>query len=136
MNYLLDTNVFLWMLSAPDHLSPEAASVIRNPDRAVLVSAVKQALVKLEAPSSLGEEIRARGLQEPPLRYTHGERMLLLPAHHADPFDRMMLAQAAEEDLVVITHDRKFIPYPAKILWTQCPGGCKKRHGDGVRRFC
>ena len=125
MNYLLDTHVFLWMLSAPGHLSPEAATVIRNPDRAMFVSAVtaveiaiKQALGKLEAPKNLGEEIRARGLQELPLRYTHGERMLRLPAHHADPFDRMLLAQAAEEDLIVITHDRKFEPYPARILWT------------------
>lgn len=125
MNYLLDTHVFLWMLSAPEQLSPEAASVIRNPDRAVFVSAVtaveiaiKQALGKLEAPKNLGEEIRARGLQELPLRYLHGERMLLLPAHHVDPFDRMLLAQAAEEDLVVITHDRKFEPYTARILWT------------------
>ncbi len=125
MNYLLDTHVFLWMLSAPDRLNPEAVSVIRNPDRAVFVSAataveiaIKQALGKLEAPGNLGEEIGCRGLGELPLRYVHGERMRLLPGHHADPFDRMLLAQAVEEDLTIVTHDRKFEPYPVKILWT------------------
>lgn len=125
MNYLLDTHVFLWMLSAPDRLKPEAISVIKNPDRAVFVSAVtaveiafKQALGKLEAPGNLDKEIGHRGLGELPLRYVHGERMRLLPSHHADPFDRMLLAQAAEENLTIVTHDRNFEPYPVKILWT------------------
>jgi PIN domain nuclease of toxin-antitoxin system len=125
MNYLLDTHVFLWMLSAPERLSTGAADVIRNPDRTVFVSAVtaveisiKRALGKLDAPDSLLAEISARGLRELPLRYAHGERLRTLDNHHADPFDRMLVAQALEEDLVLITHDNKLKPYPVRFLWT------------------
>ncbi len=99
--------------------------MIRNPDRAVFVSAVsaveiaiKTALHKLEAPENLLGEIGPRGLRELPLSYAHGERLRSLPTHHADPFDSMLLAQAMEEKLTVITHDRKFELYPVKILWT------------------
>ena len=125
MNYLLDTHVFLWMLSAPGRLSAKAQAVIQNPDRAVYVSAVtaveiamKTAIGKLEVPESLWSEIPARGLRELPLRYVHGERMRSLPFHHTDPFDRMLIAQAEEENLTIITHDKKFDAYQAKVLWT------------------
>ena len=81
MNYLLDTHIFLWMLSAPGRLSAKAQAVIQNPDRAVYVSAVsaveiaiKTAIGKLESPESLWSEIQARGLRELPLCYVHGER--------------------------------------------------------------
>ncbi|HEY5705583.1 MAG TPA: type II toxin-antitoxin system VapC family toxin [Terrimicrobiaceae bacterium] len=124
MNYLLDTHVFLWMLGEPGRLGSEAAEAIRNPNRTVFVSAVasveisiKRALGKLDAPAGLAAEIPARGLQELPLRYSHGERMASLPFHHHDPFDRMLIAQAIEEQLTLITRDRKMQPYPVKILW-------------------
>ncbi|MFZ4599172.1 MAG: type II toxin-antitoxin system VapC family toxin [Terrimicrobiaceae bacterium] len=125
MNYLLDTHVFLWMLSAPERLSKKAQAVIQNPDRTVYVSAVtsveiaiKTTIGKLEAPESLWSEIPARGLRELPLRYVHGERLRALPFHHSDPFDRMLIAQAEAEDLMIITHDKKFDAYQAKVLWT------------------
>jgi PIN domain nuclease of toxin-antitoxin system len=41
-----------------------------------------------------------------------------LPPHHADPIDRMLIAQAQAERLTIITHDRKFEPYPVQVLWT------------------
>jgi len=125
MNYLLDTHVFLWMLSAPSRLSIKARTVIQNPDRAVYVSAVtaveisiKVSIGKLEVPESLWSEIHARGLRELPLRYVHGERLKSLPAHHSDPFDRMLIAQAEVENLTIITHDKKFGSYQARVLWT------------------
>ncbi len=125
MNYLLDTHVFLWMLGDPGRLSREAAAAIQNPDRTVFVSAVtsveisiKRALGKLDTPADLSAEIPARGLRELPLRYIHGERMASLPFHHNDPFDRMLVAQALEEKLTIISHDRKMEPYGVKVLWT------------------
>jgi len=125
LNYLLDTHVFLWMLGEPGRLGAEAAAAIQNPNHTIYVSAVtgveisiKRALGKLDAPAGLSAEIPARGLRELPLRYTHGERMSTLPFHHNDPFDRMLVAQAIEEQLTLITHDRKMEPYGAKILWT------------------
>lgn len=125
MNCLLDTHAFLWMMGEPERLSPKAREVIRNPDHIVYVSAVtaveiaiKRSLGKLTAPASLAGEIARRDLLELPFQYVHGERMQDLPPHHADPFDRMLVAQALHEDLTLITHDRKFAPYRTKILWT------------------
>jgi PIN domain nuclease of toxin-antitoxin system len=125
MNYLVDTHVFLWMLAEPAQLLPEVARVLTHPDHTVFVSAVtaveisiKAALGKLEAPFNLQEEIALRGLSELPIRYAHGAALRDLPNHHADPFDRMMIAQAVVENLKVVTRDRKFEPYPVSILWT------------------
>lgn len=125
MNYLLDTHTFLWMLSEPDRLSAEAKKAIRHPHHSVFVSAVtgveiaiKQRLGKLDAPENLEEEIAPRGLQHLPLRYGHGALMATLPVHHQDPFDRMILAQAISEQLILITHDRKMEPYEVRVLWT------------------
>jgi PIN domain nuclease of toxin-antitoxin system len=125
MNCLLDTHVFLWALADPDKLSPAARQAIQNPDNTVYVSAVtaveisiKAALGKLDAPTGLQEEIRQRGFSELPLSYSHGEALRRLADLHADPFDRLLIAQAAEENLVVITRDEKFRSYPIKLIWT------------------
>jgi PIN domain nuclease of toxin-antitoxin system len=125
MNYLIDTHVFLWMLAEPSRLSPAARKVIVNPRHVVHVSAVtaveiaiKVSLGKLEAPDRLMGEIQTRGLRELPLRYQHGETLRALPPHHSDPFDRMLIAQAQNEELTIITHDEKFRCYDVNILWT------------------
>ncbi len=125
MNYLLDTHVFLWMLSEPCRLTPSVTSAIQNPNHSVFVSAVtaveiaiKRSLGKLSVPDHLSREISKRGLLELPLKYAHGERMNNLSPHHQAPFDRMLVAQALQKNLTLITHDRKLEPYGAKILWT------------------
>jgi PIN domain nuclease of toxin-antitoxin system len=125
MNYLIDTHVFLWMLAEPSRLKPAVRKVIVDPRHAVHVSAVtaveiaiKMSLGKLEAPDCLVQEIQSRGLLELPLRYQHGETMRTLPPHHADPFDRMLIAQAQNEGFTIITHDEKFRSYDVSILWT------------------
>jgi len=123
MNYLLDTHVFLWALSDPGKLSKKVLAAIQDPNHTVFISAVssveisiKQALGKLEAPDGLGAEIEPRGFQNLALSYRHGARMRDLPLHHQDPFDRMLIAQAMEESLTLITHDRKMQKYPVKLL--------------------
>jgi PIN domain nuclease of toxin-antitoxin system len=125
MNYLLDTHVFLWMLADPARLGEKAKRIIQNPNKSVYVSAVtsveiaiKKKLGKLDAPDGLAAEISSRGLLELPLRYRHGEAMQNLPDHHADPFDRMLIAQAKCEGFTIITHDGKFEKYPVAVLWT------------------
>lgn len=119
MNYLLDTHVFLWMLSAPQKLSREAVKVIEDPRQMVFVSAVsaveisiKSSLGKLTVPAGLEREIGQRGLQELALTYRHGERLAELPGHHQDPFDRMLIAQALTEGLILVTRDEKMHLYP------------------------
>lgn len=125
MNYLLDTHVFLWAVGDSERLSAKAADVIRDTRVGVFVSAVtaveiaiKSALGKLEAPEDLEQEIRLRGFSHLPLQYCHGTALQALASHHQDPFDRMLIAQAMQEGLTIITHDRKFGDYPVKVLWT------------------
>jgi PIN domain nuclease of toxin-antitoxin system len=125
MNYLLDTHVLLWVLQSPEMLTAEARATIVDPRQSVFVSAVsaveiaiKRALGKLDAPDTLLEEVERRGFSHCPLHYRHGERLSRLPPHHHDPFDRLLLAQAIEEGLTLVTHDRKFEPYGIHVLWT------------------
>lgn len=125
MNYLLDTHVFLWVVGDPTRLAEKVAAEIRNTGNAVFVSAVssveitiKSALGKLEAPDDLEDEIGLRGFTHLPLRYSHGSGLLRLPQHHQDPFDRMLITQAIQEGLTIITHDKKLENYPVDVLWT------------------
>lgn len=125
MNCLLDTHVFLWALCAPEKLTAESRRVIQSPANAVFVSAIsgaeiaiKKAMGKLEAPRNLMSEIDHRGMQHMPLHYRHTETLETMELHHSDPFDRLLIAQALCEDLVVVTHDEKFRAYPVRILWT------------------
>lgn len=126
MNYLLDTHVFLWVLSKPDRLNTKAVKAIRDPNHTVFVSAVsaveisiKASLGKLKVPANLRSEIVSRGMQELPLQYEHGEMLSQLPMHHGDPFDRMLIAQALEEGLILVTHDQKIKRYEGvKLLLT------------------
>lgn len=125
MNYLLDTHVFLWMLADPKRLTVDAKKAIRHPHYSVFVSAVtaveisiKKGLGKLDAPENLEEEIESRGLQHLPLHFRHGAILETLPNRHEDPFDRLLVAQAICEDLILVSHDRKLEPYPVRVLWT------------------
>jgi PIN domain nuclease of toxin-antitoxin system len=125
MNYLLDTHVFLWALGDFEKLKPKVAKVIRDTRHGVFVSAVtsmeiaiKSALGKLEAPDDLEDEIGLRGFSHLPLQFRHGTVLRSLPMHHQDPFDRMLISQALQEGLTIITHDQKFGRYPVEVLWT------------------
>ena len=125
MNLLLDTHVFLWTLGDSKRLSTAAAAAIRDPNNAVYVSAVssveisiKSALGKLEAPLDLEDEVILRGFSHLPFHFKHGTVLRTLPPHHQDPFDRMLIAQAMEERLMIVTHDAKFDLYSVPVLWT------------------
>jgi PIN domain nuclease of toxin-antitoxin system len=125
MNYLLDTHVFLWALGDFEKLKPKVAKVIRDTRHGVFVSAVtsmeiaiKSALGKLEAPDDLEDEIGLRGFSHLPLQFRHGTVLRSLPMYHQDPFDRMLISQALQEGLTIITHDQKFGRYPVEVLWT------------------
>jgi hypothetical protein len=52
-----------------------------------------------------------------PIRYGHILQLEALPAHHSDPFDRLLIAQAIAESLPILTHDEKFSHYPVKSIW-------------------
>ena len=104
-------------------MAQAARTAIAEPANHVYVSTaslweleIKAALGKLRFDGDLLSEIHAAGMDWLPVQAAHARAAARLPAHHRDPFDRMLIAQAAVEDFTVITHDRIFERYEVKII--------------------
>lgn len=123
MKLLLDTHTFIWWISEKSRLSERARLAIANPRNIVFVSAIsvieiaiKQAQGKLspsEYPERLLETCRFREL---PLKITHAAALRNLPAIHKDPFDRILVAQAQVEQLMLVSHDNVLKSYAVPFL--------------------
>ena len=121
---LLDTHVFLWWRSNDQLLQGAAKSAIADAD-VVFVSAataweagIKASLDRLTLPDTVESGVEDSGFEKLQISFSHAEVAALLPPHHGDPFDRMLVAQTIFEDLTLVTHDRKLEAYQAPILWT------------------
>lgn len=111
MNLLLDSHVALWWLGDDSSLGHVATRAIELAD-VVYVSVVtpwelgiKRAAGKLELDVDLSAELVRVGFKMLPISTEHAERAPSLPMHHRDPFDRMLVAQAEVESLVIVTAD-------------------------------
>lgn len=120
---VLDSHVFLWWRSEPDRLTAEARKAIASAD-IVFVSvvtawelAIKTALGRLRLPESVEAGVVASNFEKLGLTFTHTEAVATLPQHHRDPFDRMLVAQAITENLVLVSRDRALEAYEARIIW-------------------
>jgi len=121
---LLDTHVFLWWRDDSRKLRPPARRAIAEA-QLVFVSAataweaaIKAALGRLQIPDTIEAGVVDSGFEKLPISFSHAESAAHLPPHHADPFDRMLVAQARAEGLTLVTHDRRLAPYAIEILWT------------------
>jgi len=124
MRLLLDTHVFLWWRTGSRHLRPSAQRAIADA-HIVFVSAataweaaIKAALGRLRIPDTIEAGVIDSGFEKLPISFVHAEAAARLPLHHADPFDRMLVAQARAEGLTLVTHDRRLALYAIDILWT------------------
>lgn len=121
---LLDTHVLLWARGDQRRIDASVRETITDPETAVFFSsasiwemAIKRALGKLRMPANLLETMAERGFAELPVRSTDALRAGALPPHHADPFDRMLIAQAQGERLTLVTSDARMAAYDVPILW-------------------
>ena len=122
---LLDTHTLVWALSAPRRLPARAAASIRDPDNDVFVSAVstweiaiKSVLGKIRADLAvIVRGAREADFEELPVTVSHTLQLRALPPHHRDPFDRLLVAQAIEERLTIVSQDRVIAAYPVPMLW-------------------
>jgi PIN domain nuclease of toxin-antitoxin system len=122
---LLDTHALIWALSAPDKLPKKVSHRLSNPSTLVYASAactweiaIKSALGKLDADlDEIIEGVQETGFARLSISMDHTRRLCELPAHHRDPFDRIIVAQAMEEGLTVVTHDPMIGRYPVSVLW-------------------
>ena len=124
MKVLLDTHVVLWWQRDDRRLNRAAREAIATAG-IVWVSAVsgweasiKVGLGRLHLPEPLHLSIAADDFTELPVRLEHTTRLDTLPRHHADPFDRMLVAQALAEAATIVSHDRAFKPYGVPMIWT------------------
>jgi PIN domain nuclease of toxin-antitoxin system len=121
---LLDTHAYLWWLADDPGLSAAARSAIAAPESIVHVSAatiweaeIKAALGRLDTNGAdLADEIASNGFVELAITARHAASAGRLPRHHADPFDRMLVAQARSEGLLLVTRDRQVTDYEVDLL--------------------
>lgn len=127
MRLLLDTHVWLWSISAPDRLTTQVREQLADPATEVYLSvaavweiAIKHAAGKLRYSGSPETQvpihIKRSGVAILGIKVEHALQAAALPMHHRDPFDRLMLAQATEENLVFATTDTRLAAYGVPLL--------------------
>jgi PIN domain nuclease of toxin-antitoxin system len=125
---LLDTHAFLWWITDAPALSGVARRAILDEDSEIYVSAAsaweiatKHRIGKLPSAAALAADVAAAvagaqfvGL---PVTLAHAQKAGTLPGPHRDPFDRMLIAQAVLDDLVLVSNEAAFDAYGARRLW-------------------
>lgn len=126
MRLLLDTHIALWAITDSPRLAAQARSLILNPGNSIHIStasmweiAIKHMLGKGGMPLSgtqAAAHFQAAGYIELPIANVHVSMLETLPPHHADPFDRLLVAQALTEPLRLLTHDAIVSQYSDSII--------------------
>lgn len=123
MNLLLDTHTLIWVFTGDEGLSVRARGAIRDGRNLVYVSAataweiaIKRAPGKLKAPDNLQEGLERYRFASLDISLEHALAVERLPAHHRDPFDRMLVAQARVEGMTLVTRDSRIKAYDVPIL--------------------
>ncbi len=126
MNLLLDTHVALWAITDSPKLPPKARALIASPKSIVWIStasileiAIKHSLGRGDMPVSGQDALRyftEAGYRQLPIEAEHAVAVEDLPAHHNDPFDRILVAQALVEPMRLMTHDALVARYSDTII--------------------
>lgn len=128
MKILLDTCAFIWITTDAPELSPKARDVFQNPENEVFLSAVsvweimvKNSIGKLPLPDEPQDFVclkrEQHGIETLALTEQAVFHLKKLPKHHQDPFDRMLICQALEHNLTILTPDDKIVQYPVSTIW-------------------
>jgi len=127
MTLLLDTHVLLWVLMAPERLGTGLQAALVQQTNKVLFSAasiweiaIKRALQRPDfafEPEIVAQAALETEFDPLPVRHDHAAGVRRLPPLHADPFDRLLLAQAQIEGAQLVTADRTLMNYPAPLRW-------------------
>ena len=123
MRLLLDTHVAIWFFEDPALLADEARTAVEDPGNGSFLSAasvwewaLKLSLGRISMPGALDAGAVRAGFEELPVTWRHGRAAAALPPLHSDPFDRMLVAQARTEDLVLITRDPLILQYDVATM--------------------
>lgn len=121
MRLLLDTNALVrWHA---EELRPAAVRTVQRADLVVVSAvsaweiAIKRAHGKLKFPDAVTDVVERYAFLPLPVTMRHGDLLRDLPMHHPDPFDRLLIVQALEEGLTILTSDRVFELYRVPVEW-------------------
>ncbi len=125
---MLDTQAFLWFILDDPRLSLKACNSIADSAGMIFISpaslceiAIKISLGKYTLPTPFNafweEQMLANGFTLLPIAVSHAARVIEMPFHHRDPFDRLIIAQALEEGIPVVSTDTAFDLYGVERLW-------------------
>ncbi|MEJ5301322.1 MAG: type II toxin-antitoxin system VapC family toxin [Thermodesulforhabdaceae bacterium] len=128
MKLLLDTHTFIWWDSEPAKLSPQALALCQDRQNVLLLSVVsvwemqiKLQLGKLRLALPLREIVesqrRTNNIEILPVTLEHALTLENLPAHHKDPFDRLLIAQAIVEEAALVSADPNIAKYVVQVVW-------------------
>jgi len=127
MKILLDTHTFLWFLAGASELSKQARMLIENPENEKYISiasfweiAIKNSLGKLtlDVPyAELKTEAIKNSFQILPITFEDTLQLNTLSFHHRDPFDRIIISQAKENNLMLLSCDSNFNSYDVNLFW-------------------
>lgn len=122
IRYLADTHIILWSVSDDERLKTRYREILAS-DATVFVSAasiweiaIKRASGKLKAPTNLAALLPRMRFSPLSVTLQHAEAIAHLPATHGDPFDRLLIAQAQEEGLTLLSEDRAFAGYNVPVI--------------------
>jgi PIN domain nuclease of toxin-antitoxin system len=125
MDLLLDTHLLVWAMGSPERLPANLALMLEDPLNTPIFSVaslwelvIKQALGRPDfnvQPSLLRRALLEGGWQELPIQAHHALAVASLPPLHRDPFDRLLLAQASADGLLLITSDTQLAAYPGPV---------------------
>jgi PIN domain nuclease of toxin-antitoxin system len=123
---LLDTHTFLWFVMGNPRITTKLRAQIEDNENLISIVSVWEIAIKysigklnLELPFNdfIDQQIIPNGIQLLDIKLEHLEVFATLTLHHRDPFDRLIIAQAMVEDIVLISADSVFSLYPVQIMW-------------------
>ncbi|CAN5690502.1 type II toxin-antitoxin system VapC family toxin [soil metagenome] len=128
MNCLLDTCTFLWLTDRTENLSTTARSLLEDSANTLVLSQVTSLEIQIKysrgkLPLALPPEdfmrdaIQKHGLSYLQITDDHIWAKGKLPLLHSDPFDRLLIAQASHEGMMIVTPDRQIKNYPIRVIW-------------------
>jgi len=128
MKLLLDTCAFLWLATDAQELSDQAKTLFKNTENPAYLSSVsiweivvKYQLKKLPLPNDpeyfITQQCKQHWIEILPLDGKAIYHLSRLPNHHRDPFDKMLVCQAIEHNLTILTADEMIIQYPVSTIW-------------------
>lgn len=123
MKLLLDTHIILWFLSGDSKISKEMVEIIADKSQTKFISmatlwevAIKLSTGKLILSEPIEDYIDGENIKLLPIKLSHVHQIKSLPFYHRDPFDRMLIAQAKVENLVLVSEDAQFKNYEVNLF--------------------